>query len=74
MPYQPSPDIELLRAAYAAYNTRNIGAALTLIIGDVAWPRAFKGDFVRGSQVCPLSSTGDPRLKFHCSRCAKSGM
>ena len=38
----------LLRAAYAAFNTRDIDTALALMTPDVAWPRAFKGGFVRG--------------------------
>jgi len=38
----------LLRAAYAAFNTRDIDAALVLMTHDVAWPRAFKGGYVRG--------------------------
>lgn len=44
----PSPQVELLRAAYAAFNSRNVDAALVLMTPDVAWPRAFKGGFVRG--------------------------
>ncbi|MEH1820441.1 MAG: nuclear transport factor 2 family protein [Nostoc sp.] len=47
---QPSPEIELLRAAYAAFNARDIDAALALMAADVAWPKAFKGGFVRGSE------------------------
>ncbi|MBW4471322.1 MAG: nuclear transport factor 2 family protein [Stenomitos rutilans HA7619-LM2] len=47
---QPAPKIELLRAAYAAFNARNIDAALALMTPDVAWPRAFKGGFVRGPE------------------------
>ena len=43
-----SPPIDLLRAAYAAFNARDIDAALALMTPDVAWPRAFKGGFVRG--------------------------
>jgi hypothetical protein len=43
-----SPQVELLRAAYAAFNARDIDAALPLMTSDVAWPRAFKGGFVRG--------------------------
>ncbi len=43
-----SAQVELLRAAYAAFNARDITAALTLMTPDVAWPRAFKGGFVRG--------------------------
>ncbi len=42
-----SPSIDLLRAAYAAFNARDIPAALALMTPDVAWPRAFKGGFVR---------------------------
>jgi nuclear transport factor 2 (NTF2) superfamily protein len=42
--------IELLRAAYAAFNARDIDAALALMTPDVAWPKAFKGGFVRGPE------------------------
>lgn len=51
MSAQPPPEIELLRAAYAAFNARNIDAALALMTPDVAWPRAFKGGFVRGPEA-----------------------
>lgn len=51
MPDQPAPEIELLHAAYAAFNARDIDAALALMTADVAWPRAFKGGFVRGPQA-----------------------
>ncbi len=47
---QPTPDIELLRAAYAAFNARDIDAALALMTADVTWPKAFKGGFVRGPE------------------------
>lgn len=47
---QPAPEIELLRAAYAAFNARDIDAALALMTPDVAWPKAFKGGFVRGPE------------------------
>ena len=48
---QPAPEeIELLRAAYVAFNARDIDAALALMTLDVAWPRAFKGGFVRGHE------------------------
>ena len=50
MPDQPAPEIDLLRAAYAAFNARDIDAALALMTPDVAWPRAFKGGFVRGTE------------------------
>ena len=38
----------MLRAAYAAFNARDIGAALALMTADVTWPKAFKGGFARG--------------------------
>jgi ketosteroid isomerase-like protein len=47
---QPALLIELLRAAYAAFNARDIDAALALMTSDVAWPKAFKGGFVHGSE------------------------
>ena len=50
MPDDPLPDIELLRAAYAAFNARDIDAALAIMAPDVAWPKAFKGGFARGHQ------------------------
>lgn len=50
MSYKSSPQIELLRAAYAAFNARDIDAALALMTPDVAWPRAFKGGFVKGPE------------------------
>ena len=45
-----APEIELLRAAYAAFNARDVDAALALMTSDVAWPKAFKGGFVRGPE------------------------
>ncbi len=50
MPNQRAPEIEVLTAAYAAFNARDIDAALALMTLDVAWPRAFKGGFVRGHE------------------------
>lgn len=50
MPVQPSSDTELLRAAYAAFNSRNIDAALVTMTPDVTWPKAFKGGFAHGHQ------------------------
>jgi ketosteroid isomerase-like protein len=50
MPNQPALEIELLRAAYTAFNARDIDAALALMTPDVSWPRAFKGGFVRGPE------------------------
>lgn len=43
-------DTQLLRAAYAAFNARDIDAALALMTADVTWPKAFKGGFVRGPE------------------------
>jgi hypothetical protein len=50
MPNQPAPETELLRAAYAAFNARDIDAALALMTPDVAWPMAFKGGLVGGPE------------------------
>lgn len=47
---KPASKIELLRAAYAAFNARDIDAALSVMTPDVHWPRAFKGGFVRGPE------------------------
>ena len=47
---QPASEIKLLRAAYTAFNARNIDAALATMTPDVAWPKAFKGGFVRGRE------------------------
>ena len=50
MQNQPVQEIDLLRAAYAAFNARDIDAALAIMTPDVAWPKAFKGGFVRGPE------------------------
>src|SRR3954470_20536319 len=50
MPDQPASEINLLRAAYTAFNARDIDAALATMTPDVAWPKAFKGGFVRGPE------------------------
>lgn len=50
MPDKSNSEIEILRAAYAAFNARDIDAALATMTADVAWPKAFKGGFVRGPQ------------------------
>ncbi|WP_439625324.1 nuclear transport factor 2 family protein [Gemmata sp.] len=47
---QASPDSDLLRAAYAAFNARDIDAALRTMAPDVEWPKAFKGGFARGHE------------------------
>jgi len=51
MPDQPAPEIELLRAAYAAFNARDIDAALATMTPDVAWPKAFEGGSAHGQEV-----------------------
>lgn len=51
MPTQLAPETDVLRAAYAAFNARDVDAALALMTPDVAWPRAFKGGFVRGPEA-----------------------
>jgi hypothetical protein len=50
MPNQPATEIALLRAAYTAFNARDIDAALAIMTPDVSWPRAFKGGFVHGPE------------------------
>jgi hypothetical protein len=50
MPEQSSSAIELLRAAYTAFNARDIDAALSTMSSDVSWPKAFKGGFVCGPE------------------------
>ncbi|HEX6460515.1 MAG TPA: nuclear transport factor 2 family protein [Thermoleophilaceae bacterium] len=39
---------ELLKAAYAAFNARDIERALTLMHADVDWPNGMEGGRVRG--------------------------
>ncbi len=50
MSNQPTPEIEMLHAAYAAFNARDIDAVVALMTPDVTWPRAFKGGFVHGPE------------------------
>lgn len=66
-------EVEILKGAYAAFNARDIDAALALMTPDVEWPRAFKGGFVRGHAAVRAYWTEqwseiDPRvepLSFH---------
>ena len=52
MSTQPSQAaVSLLRTLYAAFNDRNIEAAVISMAENVAWPRAFKGGFVQGRQA-----------------------
>lgn len=41
-------DRELLRYAYAAFNARNVDAALATLHPDVDWPNGLEGGRVRG--------------------------
>jgi hypothetical protein len=50
MPDQPALEIKLLRAAYAAFNARDIDAAFALMTPDVHGPKAFKGGFAHGPE------------------------
>lgn len=50
MPDQSAADIRQLRAAYAAFNARDIDAAVATMTPDVAWPKAFKGGLARGPE------------------------
>jgi ketosteroid isomerase-like protein len=44
-----NPDNEhLLRRTYAAFNARNIDAALAMMSSDVVWPNGMEGGVVRG--------------------------
>lgn len=47
----PAPETEILKAAYAAFNARNIDAALAMMAPDVSWPKAFKGGFAHGREA-----------------------
>ncbi len=44
-------ELELLNAAYAAFNARDVDAALATMSTEVSWPKAFKGGFVRGHEA-----------------------
>ena len=42
------PEISLLKAAYAAFNSRDIDSALSTMHSDVAWPNGMEGGYVHG--------------------------
>lgn len=50
MTNKSTQEARLLCAAYAAFNARDIDAALALMAADVTWPKAFKGGFVQGPE------------------------
>ena len=63
-------DESLLRAAYEAFNARDLDAAVALMHPDVDWPNAWEGGRVRGCeavrdywrrQFAVISSTVEPR-------------
>jgi hypothetical protein len=39
---------DLIKKAYAAFNARDIDAALSTMHSDVQWPKAFEGGYVSG--------------------------
>jgi hypothetical protein len=41
-------EILLLRAAYAAFNSRDIDSALSTMRSDVTWPNGMEGGYVHG--------------------------
>ena len=51
MPNENKAKIERLRTLYTAFNARDIDAAVPAMTPDVAWPKAFKGGFVRGPEA-----------------------
>ena len=51
MPDELTLETERLRTTYAAFNARDIDAALVHMAPDVEWPRAFKGGFVQGHEA-----------------------
>lgn len=44
-------DEEILRAAYEAFNARDIDAAIALMHPDVDWPNAWEGGRVNGREA-----------------------
>lgn len=44
-------DVDCLRRAYAAFNSRDIDSAVALMTPDVNWPRAFQGGCVIGPEA-----------------------
>jgi ketosteroid isomerase-like protein len=45
----PAPEVEaLLRAAYDAFNRRDVDAVLAGMAPDVEWPNAWEGGYVHG--------------------------
>lgn len=51
MTKQTISETVLLREIYAAFNARDIDAALARMSSGVKWPRAFKGGYVHGPEA-----------------------
>ena len=47
---QVTKNQDLIKKAYAAFNARDIDAALVLMHYDVKWPRAWEGDYANGHE------------------------
>lgn len=47
----PTPHQKLIEKAYAAFNKRDIDAALTTMHPAVEWPKAFEGGYVQGHEA-----------------------
>jgi hypothetical protein len=66
-PRRVAPE-ELLRRAYAAFNAREVDAALALMHADVDWPNAIEGGRVVGREAVRSYwegqfATTDPRVE-----------
>ena len=48
---QSAPEVELLRAAYAAFNARDADATLVTMTSDVTLPNEMEGGSVHGHQA-----------------------
>ena len=51
MLYEHTSEIELLRAAYAAFNARNADAVLATMSIDITLPNQMEGGYVQGHQA-----------------------
>jgi hypothetical protein len=48
---QSTPEVELLRAAYATFNARDADATLATMTADVTLPNGMEGGYVQGHQA-----------------------
>jgi hypothetical protein len=66
-------DVEqLLHAAYAAFNARDIDGALAVMTPDVDWPNVAENRRVVGHASAALGPGGRARVKLHSSPVAGS--